>query len=197
MPGVGETLLTTDPQRLLPTLIRDYMPWWLRVLFFGAVLSAVMSTASATMLAPATTFVENVLRNFVRIEGRELPYMRMTLVFFAVAVLTYSLWFEGTAIYDMVAMAYQFPVVGAFWPLVMGLYWKRATTQGAWMSIFVGGSVWAVLTFTPLGEVFPSVLGGFLAAGSAMVVGSLLPTASNARYHRWQASMQTSVAAAS
>ena len=110
MPGVGETLLTTDPQRLLPTLIRDYMPWWLRVLFFGAVLSAVMSTASATMLAPATTFVENVLRNFVRIEGRELPYMRMTLVFFAVAVLTYSLWFEGTAIYDMVAMAYQFPV---------------------------------------------------------------------------------------
>lgn len=163
----------------------------------GAVLSAVMSTASATMLAPATTFVENVLRNFVRIEGRELPYMRMTLVFFAVAVLTYSLWFEGTAIYDMVAMAYQFPVVGAFWPLVMGLYWKRATTQGAWMSIFVGGSVWAVLTFTPLGEVFPSVLGGFLAAGSAMVVGSLLPTASNARYHRWQASMQTSVAAAS
>ena len=197
MPGVGETLLTTDPQRLLPTLIRDYMPWWLRVLFFGAVLSAVMSTASATMLAPATTFVENVLRNFVRIEGRELPYMRMTLVFFAVAVLTYSLWFEGTAIYDMVAMAYQFPVVGAFWPLVMGLYWKRATTQGAWMSIFVGGSVWAVLTFTSLGEVFPSVLGGFLAAGSAMVVGSLLPTASNARYHRWQASMQTSVAAAS
>lgn len=198
MPGVGETLLTTDPQRLLPTLIRDYMPWWLRVLFFGAVLSAVMSTASATMLAPATTFVENVLRNFVRIEGRELPYMRMTLVFFAVAVLTYSLWFEGTAIYDMVAMAYQFPVVGAFWPLVMGLYWKRATTQGAWMSIFVGGAVWSVLTFTPLGEIFPSVLGGFLAAGAAMVIGSLLPTASNARYHRWQAlKLQTSVVAAS
>ena len=49
MPGVGETLLKTDPQLLLPTLIRDYMPWWLRVLFFGAVLSAVMSTASARM----------------------------------------------------------------------------------------------------------------------------------------------------
>ena len=113
--------------------------------------------------------------------------MRATLVVFAVAVLSYSLWFEGTAIYDMVAMAYQFPVVGAFWPLVMGLYWKRATTQGAWMSIAVGGTVWLVLSGTSLGEVFPSVLGGFLAAGGAMVVGSLLPTRYNERYRRWQA----------
>ena len=47
MPGVGEMLLKTDPQRLLPTLVKDYMPGWLRVLFFGAVLSAVMSTACA------------------------------------------------------------------------------------------------------------------------------------------------------
>ena len=95
-------------------------------------------------------------------------------------------------------MADQFLVVGAFWLLVMGLFWKRATTLGAWMSIFVGGAVWSVLTFTPLGEIFPSVLGGFLAAGAAMVIGSLLPTASNARYHRWQAlKLQTSVVAAS
>ena len=187
MPGVGDVLLTTDPQRLLPTLVRDYMPGWLKVLFFGAVLSAVMSTASATMLAPTTTFVENVLKNFINIKGRELAYMRMTLVVFAVAVLAYSLWFEGTAIYDMVAMAYQFPVVGAFWPLVMGLYWKRATTQGAWTSILAGGTAWLLLTVTPMGEVFPSVLGGFLVAGGGMVIGSLLPTRSNARYHRLRA----------
>ena len=117
MPGVGEMLLKTDPQRLLPTLVKDYMPGWLRVLFFGAVLSAVMSTASATMLAPSTTFVQNILKGFVRISpDKELTCMRATLTVFAVAVLTYSLWFEGTAIYDMVAMAYQFPVVGAFWP---------------------------------------------------------------------------------
>ena len=188
MPGVGEMLLKTDPQRLLPTLVKDYMPGWLRVLFFGAVLSAVMPTASATMLAPSTTFVQNVLKGFVRISpDKELTCMRATLTVFAVAVLTYSLWFEGTAIYDMVAMAYQFPVVGAFWPLVCGLYWKRATAQGAWLSILVGGAVWITLSATPLGEVFPSVLGGFIAAAAGMVGGSLLPTRSNARYRRWQA----------
>lgn len=183
MPGVGDVLLHTDPQRLLPTLVRDYMPTWLKVLFFGAVLSAVMSTASATMLAPTTTFVENILKNYVPMDGKkQLFYMRLSLVIFACAVLSYSLWFEGTAIYDMVAMAYQFPVVGAFWPLVCGLYWKKATTQGAWLSIIVGGFTWALLTWTPLGEVFPAVLGGFLTAGASMVVGSLVPTRYNQRY---------------
>lgn len=184
MPGVGEMLLKTDTQRLLPTLIRDYMPLWLRVLFFGAVLSAVMSTASATMLAPTTTFVENVLRHYIKIKkGSELIYMRITLFLFALSVLCYSLWFEGTAIYDMVAMAYQFPVVGAFWPLVLGLYWKKATTQGAWVSIILGGITWGVLTTTSLGDIFPSVLGGFIVAAVGMIVGSLLPTRANATAH--------------
>lgn len=184
MPDVANALLAEDPQRVLPTLVRDYMPMWLRVLFFGAVLSAIMSTASATMLAPSTTFVENILKNFVPLTDRkELRAMRYTLFFFALAVMAYSVKMEGTPIYEMVAMAYQFPVVGAFWPLVAGLYWKRATTQGAILSIVAGLGVWLLLNTTSLGEVFPSVLGGFLAAGVGMLIGSLLPTAGN-RAHR-------------
>jgi len=180
MPGVGETMLRSDPQQLLPTLVRDHMPVWLRVIFFGAVLSAVMSTASATMLAPTTAFVHNILRNYMPITRKnELACFRGSLVVFALAVLAYSRHLEGTAIYDMVAMAYQFPVVGAFWPLVAGLYWKRATTQGAWVSIILGAIAWTVLTTTPLGRIFPSVLGGFLVAGFGMVVGSLVPTRFN------------------
>jgi len=57
--------------------------------------------------------------------------MRITVFVFTMCVLAYSIIMEGTPIYDLVAMAYQFPVVGAFWPLVCGLYWKRSTTQGA------------------------------------------------------------------
>ncbi|MEG1832404.1 MAG: sodium:solute symporter family protein [Burkholderiaceae bacterium] len=184
MPDESARLLAEDPQRVLPTLVAELMPMWLRVLFFGAVLSAVMSTASATMLAPSTTFVENILKNFMPLSDRkELKAMRITLFFFAAAVLVYSIKLEGTPIYDMVAMAYQFPVVGAFWPLVAGLYWKRATNQGAVWSITIGLVVWLILTTTSLGEVFPAVLGGFIAAGLGMVVGSLLPTAGN-RSHR-------------
>ena len=186
MPGSAQDMLATDPQRLLPTLVRDHMPLWLRVLFFGAVLSAVMSTASATMLAPSTAFVSNILTHFVRLNDRNmLRAMRWTVFGFAIMVLSYSLFVEGTAIYDMVAMAYQFPVIGAFWPLVCGLYWKRTTRQGVWWSMLLGAGVWTVLPTTACGDVFPNVLGGFLAAGFGMVAGSLAPTRGNREYLAW------------
>ena len=64
MPEVAEKLAQEDTQKILPTLVMERMPVWLQVLFFGALLSAIMSTASATLLAPSTTFVENILKNF-------------------------------------------------------------------------------------------------------------------------------------
>jgi Na+/proline symporter len=142
-----------------------------------------MSTASATLLAPSTTFVENVLKNFVKLgDHQSLRYMRVTVVVFTGCVLAYSIIMEGTPIYELVSKAYQFPVVGAFWPLVCGLYWKRSTRQGAIWSIVLGMSTWALLDFTPLGEVFPSVLGGFLLGAVGMVIGSLAPTTGNHAY---------------
>ena len=182
VPDMANKFMATDPQEILPTFIKEYMPLWLRVMFFGAVLSAVMSTASATMLAPTTTFVENVLRNFIPLtDKRELRAMRISLVVFALGVLAYALLMEGTPIYELAAMAYQFPVFGAFWPLKMGLYWKRSTTVGCWFSIALGSLVWGVLTFSSLGEEFPALLGGFLASGIGQVLGSLLPLECNKR----------------
>jgi solute:Na+ symporter, SSS family len=105
--------------------------------------------------------------------------MRLTVFVFGGCVLIYSIIMEGTPIFELVAMAYQFPVVGAFWPLVCGLYWSRATTQGATWSIVLGMSTWALLAGTALGTVFPSVLGGFIMAGVGMVAGSLAPTRGN------------------
>lgn len=188
MPDMANAFLQDDgangAQRILPTLVMQTMPLWLQVMFFGALLSAIMSTASATLLAPSTTFVENILKNFMPLSDRnELRAMRVALVVFAAAVLGYALATEGTPIYEQVSAAYQFPVVGAFWPLVCGLYWRRSTTQGATASIVLGMSTWLLLKYTPAGEVFPEVLGGFLAAGVGMVAGSLLPTAGNRAHH--------------
>ncbi|MCD8340461.1 MAG: sodium:solute symporter family protein [Burkholderiales bacterium] len=180
MPEQAAQMMGTDPQQILPTFIKEHTPLWLRVVFFGSVLSAVMSTASATMLAPTTTFVENVLRNMMPLTDKtELKAMRWSLVVFALGVLAYSLFMEGTPIYELAANAYQFPVIGAFWPLTLGLYWKRATTVGCWFSIFFGSLVWSILTFTSLGEEFPALLTGFVVAGIAMYVGSVLPLKAN------------------
>jgi SSS family transporter len=169
----------SDYQRLLPTFVMTKMPLVMQILFFGALLSAIKSTSSATLLAPSTSFTENILKNLrpEMNDRQQLFAMRATIVVFAALVLTYAIAMRGTSIYDLVGEAYQVTLVGAFVPLVMGLYWKRATTQGAILSLALGISTW-ILFFpqvSTLGERFPGQLAGLIAAFAGMLAGSLLP----------------------
>jgi solute:Na+ symporter, SSS family len=172
-------LAKDDYQRLLPTYVMTQMPLVMQILFFGALLSAIKSTSSATLLAPSTSFVENILKNLRPHMGdkQQLLAMRWTIVVFAGLVLAYAIAMKGTPIYDLVSAAYQVTLVGAFVPLVMGLYWKRATTQGAIASVAAGIAVWVVFfpQVSTLGELFPGQLAGLIAAFAGMVVGSLAP----------------------
>jgi SSS family solute:Na+ symporter len=178
MGDAATALLQDDPQKVLPTLIMEKMPLALQIAFFGALLSAIMSTASATLLAPSTTFVENIVRNIApgMSDAATLKAMRISVLVFTALVLIYAISMEGTSIYDLVSGAYQVPLVGAFVPLVFGLYWSRATSQGALLSVVAGLCTWLFFVVTPpLAEAFPQQLAGLLAALAGMVVGSLAP----------------------
>ena len=177
MPEQTALLLKDDPQKVLPTLVLEKMPFVMQVLFFGALLSAIKSSASATLLAPSVTFVENIWRQFnPRIsDQKELKTMRITVLVFSALVLLYAIKMQGTPIYEMVSGAYQVTLVGAFVPLVFGLYWRRASTQGAVFSILLGVLTWVLFMATPVGEAFPAQLAGLLAALVGMLAGSLGP----------------------
>jgi len=178
MPEQTRELLANDPQKVLPTLILTKMPLVAQIFFFGALVSAIKSTSSATLLAPSTSFVENILKNIRpgMSDKQMLLALRVTILIFTALVLTYAIKMEGTTIYDLVSSAYQVTLVGAFVPLSFGLYWRRATTQGAMASIVMGIGVWAAFLLNePWGEAFPGQLAGLLAALCGMVAGSLLP----------------------
>ena len=179
MPEKAAELLKEDPQKVLPTLVLEHMPFVMQVLFFGALLSALKSTASATLLAPSVTFVENIWRQFKPRMGdrEELRDMRIAVLAFSACVLAYAIVMQGTPIYEMVSAAYQVTLVGAFVPLVAGLYWKKATSQGAIFSIVLGLLTWLMFLVSPAGEVFPAQLAGVLASAMGMLVGSLGPQA--------------------
>jgi solute:Na+ symporter, SSS family len=172
-------MIKNDYQRLLPTFVLTRMPLVMQIFFFGALLSAIKSTSSATLLAPSTSFVENILKNLrPRMSDREQLFaMRATIIVFALLVLAYAIAMRGTPIYELVSAAYQVTLVGAFVPLALGLYWKRSTTQGAVFSLGAGVATW--ILFFPqvsgLGDKFPPQLAGLIAALVGMVVGSLLP----------------------
>ena len=101
--------------------------------------------------------------------------MRITVLVFSVLVLTYAVAMQGTSIYEMVSGAYQVTLVGAFVPLAFGLYWNKASTQGALLAIALGLLTWLGFTFTPWGEAFPAQLAGLLASLAGMWRGSVAP----------------------
>ena len=108
------------------------MPIFAQIMFFGALLSAIKSCASATLLAPSVSFSENILRPFLpehRPTTSSCKLMRVVLVGFTIMVTFFAL-NSDASIYKMVENAYKVTLVGAFVPLVCGLYWKRATNLG-------------------------------------------------------------------
>ena len=171
-------LLEQDSQLILPTLVLHHTPIAAQVIFFGAVLSAVMSCSSATLLAPSVALSENVIRPvFPHLNDSEfLRLMRVVLVGFAAIVLVLALWSEAT-IYKLVVSTYKVTLVAAFFPLFAGLYWKRATTQGALWAIVAGLTSWLALeAVSQPTDVWPPQLVGFAMAGIGMLAGSLWPT---------------------
>ncbi len=176
MPDVAKGWADADTQMILPNLIlSEGIPLIAQVLFFGALLSAIMSTASGTLLAPSVTFTENILKGFMphMSDKRFLWTLRAVVCAFAVIVTLFALKSEKS-IYEMVSGAYQVPLVGAFVPLVFGLYWKPANTNGAMFSIVLGLSSWLLVTYLITDSLVPPQLVGLGLAIFGMVAGSLL-----------------------
>ena len=171
-----------EVQKILPTLILNETPVWCQILFFGAVLSAILSTASGTLLAPASVITENVLQQFTKhfSDRTMLLLLRTILVLVAIISTSISVSSEKT-MYEMVESGYKVTLVVAFVPLLCGVYWPRATTQGAIMAIFLSVPVWIAAEYQyvenspELWRCVPAQLYGLAASFVGMFLGSLLP----------------------
>ncbi|UCE30046.1 MAG: sodium:solute symporter family protein [Burkholderiales bacterium] len=166
-----------DFQLILPTLILNHTPMFAQVLFFGALLSAILSTASGALLAPTAIFSENIFKPLLggRMSDRQLLVTgRIVLVLFTGSVMLFAL-NSKSSMYDMVQNAYKVTLVAAFSPLLFGMFWKKATPQGAMISIVFGLVSWLVMEGVAPEAVIPPQLVGLGFAIFGMVAGSLAP----------------------
>jgi Na+/proline symporter len=181
-PGIVERLLSDDPQKIMPTLVMERMGFATQVIFFGALLSVIMSTASGTLLAPSVTFSENVLREFSpNMTDRQLLWAsRLTVIGFAVLVTIYTVFFADGNIHAMVENAYRITLAGAFVPLAAGLFWKRANELGGVLAVGLGLTTWLLGELLIHLEVIPDLVEpqvyGLLASALGMLAGVALGT---------------------
>jgi solute:Na+ symporter, SSS family len=138
-----------DTQMILPEFILSHMPMLAQILFFGALLSAIMSTASGTLLAPSALLAENILKPMLaKMDDQHfLVMLRLTVLAFGgiVTLYAYASHAQGLTIFEMVENAYMVTLCGAFVPLAFGVYWKRANVAGGTLSILMGVGTWIML----------------------------------------------------
>jgi solute:Na+ symporter, SSS family len=152
-------------QMLLPSLVLAKSPVWLQILFFGALISAIMSTTSGAILAPASVFTENLIKPFFPKlkDSRMLLLLRFSVLFFSGLALWQAL--GGDSIYNLAADSSALTLVALFVPLSFGIYWKRTSGIAALASMISGFALWLAYDYIwPAAEwpsIFPATLLSF------------------------------------
>jgi SSS family transporter len=180
-PSMGKLFESEDGreiQRILPELILERTPMWAQVLFFGALLSAIMSTASGALIAPTALATENIVRPFFRnMSDRQfMLLLRVVLVTFTLGALLFALNSRST-MYEMVQNAYKVTLVSCVAPLVAGIFWKRASNVGAVLAVAFGLASWIAAEVLAAEATVPPQLVGLGFSIFGMVMGSYLPAA--------------------
>ena len=175
-PGLVNQYLDTDPQMILPKLIMNHAPLIAQVMFFGALLSAIKSCASATLLAPSVTFAENIVRGFFKHLSDQdlLKIMRITVLCFTVVVTFFAI-NSQLSIFKMVESAYKVTLVAAFVPLAFGVYWSRANSLGGLLSVVFGLTMWISCEILAPNAIMPPQLAGLCASIVGILIGGLVP----------------------
>ncbi len=171
-PATFTAMVSEDSQMVLPNLVLMHTPVFAQIVF----ISAIMSTSSATLLAPSVSFAENIVKNiYPKMDDKALLLtMRISVFVFTIIVVAFAINSESS-IFEMVESAYEITLAAAFVPLVFGLYWSKATSQGAVASIVVGVSSWLIAkNFFP-SEIWPPQLLGMVLGLFTMIIASLLP----------------------
>jgi Na+/proline symporter len=174
-PEMVQEGLKTDSQLILPQLILSHTPLVAQIIFFGALLSAIKSCASATLLAPSVSFSENIIKGFFK-ELKPAQYlliMRLTTLVFAVIVTIIAM-DSKLSIFKMVESAYKVTLVAAFVPLLCGVYWTRATPMGGLLSVTFGILSWLIAEAVMPNGIVPPQMVGLLFSFLGMFIGSVL-----------------------
>ena len=164
-------LLQTDTKLIIPNMVLRHTPVWVQILFFGALISALLSTTSGVIIAPATILGENLIKpHFPKISDQNLlKVIRLSVVFVTFSSIIMAL--SRQDIFELVNESSAFSMVSLFFPLTFGLYWKKANLAGCLTSMVLGLGVW-LWCYVVIKTTFPAILYGTFASLIGMLFGS-------------------------
>ncbi len=171
------TAVTQNPETVFMELTKILFNPWVAGIVLAAILAAVMSTLSCQLLVCSSTLTEDLYKGFVRKNATqsELVWVGRFMVL-AISVLAIFLALNPSSkVLGLVSYAWA-GFGAAFGPLIiLSLFWKRMTLNGALVGIILGAStviIWKnyFAQSTGLYEIVP----GFFLSLISIIVVSLL-----------------------
>ncbi|VEF46810.1 sodium/solute symporter [Bacillus freudenreichii] len=125
-----------DTQNTFASMAVAVLPSGLLGLVVAAVVSALMSTASGTLLASSTLISNDIIKRFYKKDLTDKQYLKLSrTVTTVIGILTIvcALWIQDVLV--ALDVAYAVLSGGIFAPVILGLFWKRATAKAAFYAI--------------------------------------------------------------
>lgn len=175
----------TDPEQIMPHMVRSLLPAWLAGIFISGAIAAMMSTADSQLLVSTSAVAEDVYHRLINRTASQSRLVWLSrLATIAIAAVAYLLAFiaEDT-VYRFVLYAWA-GLAASFGPaLILTLWWKRITKWGV-LTGMISGTLVVILwkSVLNLSGVLYELVPGFFVALILVVVVSLLTPA--ARPHR-------------
>lgn len=158
-----------DGQMIIPNMVLKHMNLPLQILFFGALVSAILSTTSSAIMAPAVVLGENIFKFFnPGLHDRQLLKIIRTGII-GITAICILMAATRESIFELVAESSAFSLVSLFVPLAAGLYWKSSNTLGCILSMLAGLAMWLVCVF--IETEYPALVYGLLASFLGMLAG--------------------------
>ncbi len=186
--------VNANPERVFIALSELLFNPWIAGVLLSAILAAIMSTLSAQLLVCSSALTEDFYRGLLRPKAphRELVWFSRSMVL-AVALL--AIWIARdpeSRVLGLVAYAWA-GFGAAFGPVVLlSVFWKRMTRNGALAGVVVGALT--VVLWKHTGSALYEIVPGFIAATVAIVVVSLLgqapPAQLQARHEQVRATLR-------
>jgi Na+/proline symporter len=133
-----------EPEQVLVLRAAHYFPGYARVIFLGALVSAILSTVDSALLAAGSLSAHNLILPLLSgsSEARKLRVNRVMVVSFGVVAYVLALSTEG--VYALVEEASAFGTAGVFVCVLFGLFTRFGAARAALSALGSGICVYLV-----------------------------------------------------
>jgi Na+/proline symporter len=183
MPEAMAEMINEDAETLILGLTRLVLPPALGGIFIASLLAMIMSSGDSALFAPAAVLANDIWKPlFEKSAKKELSDAGLMSAarwsVLIVAAFALIIGFFAETMYDLLIVAFQLLYHVLFFPIILGVYWKKANAPGA-VAGMITGFLFIIVWMVIAGTMFPEpewastlVPGGV--GGVVMVIVSLI-----------------------